>query len=90
MLKEITEHPQSQYLNLWEQGLAIGNAYYLDYSGEKKKAVKDVPIYRTFVRNRHIDYVLRKREILSPYTITIDMRTLAFTDHCAVIVDFNF
>ncbi|MPN27187.1 hypothetical protein SDC9_174614 [bioreactor metagenome] len=82
----MTKQPQSKYSNLWEQGLNEDKAFYIDYKGTKQKATKDTPVYRTFVANRHIDYILGKQ--INFNTITIDMRTLAFTDHCAIIVDF--
>jgi len=84
MLKELTE---SKYSNLWEKGLKEEKAYYKDYKGaehniNKKNAIKNI---RTFVGNTHIDYILGKEIELTK--ITIDMRTLAFTDHCAIIID---
>ena len=66
-------------------GLKEGKAYYIDYKGEKKKAQQG-NFYRTFVGNTHIDYVLAKADI-HLIDIVIDMRTLAFTDHCAMIVN---
>lgn len=62
-------------------------AYYIDYKGEKKKAHQG-DFYRTFVGNTHIDYVLAKSDI-HLIDIIIDMRTLAFTDHCAMIVNYK-
>lgn len=75
---------QKKYTNLWEQGLEENKAYYIDYKGTKKKAYNNI---RTFVGNRHIDYILGKGVYLNE--INIDMRTLAFTDHCAIIADFQ-
>ena len=75
------------YSDLWEKGLKEGKAYYIDYKGEKKKAQQG-NFYRTFVGNTHIDYVLAKADI-HLIDIIIDMRTLAFTDHCAMIVNYK-
>ncbi|MBP1927167.1 endonuclease/exonuclease/phosphatase family metal-dependent hydrolase [Sedimentibacter acidaminivorans] len=80
ILKELTK--QKKYSNLWEQGLKEDKAYYIDYKGTKQKANNNI---RTFVGNTHIDYILGKEIDLTE--ITIDMRTLAFTDHCAIIVN---
>lgn len=80
MLKELTT--QKRYLDLWEQGLKENKAYYIDYKGTKQKAESNI---RTFSGNTHIDYILGKGVDL--VEITIDMRTLAFTDHCAIIID---
>lgn len=85
MLEEMTRQSQSKYSDLWEQGLEKDKAFYIDYEGTEQRATKDTPVYRTFVANRHIDYILGKGIKLDK--ITIDMRTLAFTDHCAIIVD---
>lgn len=79
-LKKLIE--VNKYSNLWEQGLKESKANYIDYKGTKQKARSNV---RTYVGNRHIDYILGKEINLTE--ITIDMRTLAFTDHCAIIID---
>lgn len=80
MLKELTT--LKNYSNLWEQGVEENKAYYIDYKGTKQKANNNI---RTFVGNTHIDYMLGKEIDLAE--ITIDMRTLAFTDHCAIIIN---
>ena len=76
---------QSEYFNLWEQGLEKDKAFYIDYKGIEQKANKDIPLYRTFAGNTQIDYILGKT--INLVKISLDMRTLAFTDHCAIIVD---
>lgn len=80
MLKELTT--QKKYSNLWEQGVEENKAYYIDYKGTKQEANNNI---RTFIGNTHIDYILGKEIYINE--ITIDMRTLAFTDHCAIIID---
>lgn len=80
MLIELTK--QKKYSNLWEQGIEENKAYYINYKGTKQKANNNI---RTFVGNTHIDYILGKEIYFTE--IIIDMRTLAFTDHCAIIID---
>lgn len=72
------------YSNLWEKCLKDGTAYYIDYRGCKQRATSNI---RTFVGNTHIDYILGKDVEINE--IILDMRTLAFTDHCAIIVDLK-
>jgi len=75
----------SEYCDLWENGLRDNNAYYLNFKGFECKATKD-SFFRTYSGNTHIDYVLGK-PTLKINKIIIDFRTLAFTDHCGIIVD---
>ena len=82
-----------EYIDLWREGLNQNQnkAYYIDFSGEIKQAnIEKHLAIRTFIRNRHLDYVLAKKNFpIKLEKITIDYRTLAFTDHCGIIVDFN-
>ena len=83
--KLISDH---DYSNLWDEGLTNNKAFFINYAGNKLPADKD-KYYRTYVGNTHIDYVLAKRNLISLETITIDSRTLAFTDHCGIITEFD-
>lgn len=78
------------YLDLWDYGVKNGLAYYVDYAGNQKE-VKESTFVRTYAGNRHIDYILGKaakfQDEFKVKSIIIDMRTLAFTDHCAIILD---
>lgn len=79
-----------EYIDLWREGLIDGNAYYIDFSGQKTKAdAKKHLRIRTFVGNTHIDYILAKKDFLTLKEIIIDFRTLAFTDHCSIILEFD-
>lgn len=75
------------YCNLWEKGLSNNMAYYYNYEGIKLKADKS-KFFRTYSGNTHIDYVLAKNTI-KINEVAIDYRTLAFTDHCSIIVDIE-
>lgn len=77
----------NSYCDLWKKGLCINKAHYLNYKGSKLKADGDA-FFRTYSGNTHIDYVLGKPD-LKIEDITIDFRTLAFTDHCGIIVDIE-
>lgn len=78
------------YIDLWQEGINQRKAYYIDFSGRKMKANSEKHLkIRTFVGNRHIDYILAKNEFLNLKEIIIDYRTLAFTDHCGIILDFD-
>lgn len=80
----------NDYIDLWQEGINQGKAYYIDFSGRKIKAdIKKHIKIRTFVGNRHIDYILAKRGFLNLNEIRIDFRTLTFTDHCGIILDFD-
>lgn len=59
------------------------------FFGKKIKADSKKNKIRTFVGNRHIDYILAKKNFLNLKEIRIDFRTLAFTDHCGIILDFD-
>lgn len=77
------------YIDLWEHALTCGKAYYVDYSGIQQPALPDI-FYRTFVSQKRDDFILCKNDthkLLSK--IVIDYRTLAFTDHCAIIAEFE-
>jgi len=87
--KFIQELCKEQYTDLWEVGLNEGKAYYIDYSGEEKKAYSKHITLRTFVKNTHIDYILAKKDMIKLNKIIIDFRTLAFTDHCSIIAYFD-
>ncbi|MBO4908145.1 MAG: endonuclease/exonuclease/phosphatase family protein [Lachnospiraceae bacterium] len=80
-LKELIE---DGYRSLWNVAREAGKAFYIDYKGEKKPANKN---YRTFMGNTHIDYILAKEDSVSLNEIVIDLRTLTFTDHSAIIAD---
>lgn len=79
----------NDYIDLWQEGINQGKAYYIDFSGRKVKADSEKNKIRTFVGNRHIDYILAKKKFLNLKEIRIDFRTLAFTDHCGIILDFD-
>lgn len=86
----LTESEKNSYIDLWKEGLNQQKAYYIDFAGRLKRAEKSkYAAIRTFVRNRHIDYMLAKENFLDKYTIIIDFRALAFTDHCGIILDFD-
>lgn len=89
LLEELKQGSNS-YLDLWDYGVNNGLAYYVDYAGNQKKVEKDTFI-RTYVGNTHIDYICGRSDKFPAKfkvnCIVIDMRTLAFTDHCAVILD---
>ena len=81
---------ENDYIDLWQEGINQGKAYYIDFFGRKMKAdSKEHLKIRTFVGNRHIDYILAKKKFLNLKEIRIDYRTLAFTDHCGIILDFD-
>jgi len=81
---------RNDYCDLWSKGLNEGKAYYIDYAGKEIKAnSKKHKKLRTFVGNTHIDYIFAKRDIINLNKIIIDFRTLAFTDHCGIIADFE-
>lgn len=84
------------YCDLWEYALSDDQiekpkAYFIDALGEEADAEKDT-FYRTFSAQRRIDYILCKKDYMKNNKCTkivIDYRTLAFTDHCAVIAEFD-
>lgn len=75
----------NNYCDLWEKGLCNNKAYYYNYKGLKLKAEGDT-FFRTYSGNTHIDYILGTPNV-EIEEITVDYRTLAFTDHCGIIVD---
>ena len=79
----------NNYIDLWQEGINQGKAYYIDFSGRKIKADNKKCKIRTFIGNTHIDYILAKKKFLNLKEIRIDFRTLAFTDHCGIILDFD-
>lgn len=77
------------YIDLWEHALTCDKAYYVDYSGVQQSA-SPRPFYRTFVSQKRDDFIMCKNDTLELLNkIVIDYRTLAFTDHCAIIADFK-
>lgn len=89
--KFIKELCSSDYENLWDIGLKKNKAFYINFSGVEITANKENhKKLRTFVKNTHIDYILAKKNLVELNRITIDFRTLAFTDHCSIICDFEF
>lgn len=77
------------YKDMWEEGIRTNKAYYIDYQGREHQVTKhESNTCKTFVGGRHIDYMLAANNI-ELEKIVIDMRTLVFTDHCAVIMDCN-
>lgn len=82
--QRLTQEGSPLYHDLWNQGLLEKKAYYLNYRGEKHLAVRE-HFYRTTNSNTQIDYVLGRNVRLNE--IILDMRTLSFTNHCALIVD---
>lgn len=76
------------YINLWEEGMKEGIAKVIDYHGKPQKAKSGI-FYRTYAGNTHIDYALAKKDECILKSIAIDNRTLAFTDHCGIIVDVD-
>lgn len=89
MIMEITDKSfENYYKNLWEFGIKEEKAFYVNYKGLKIKAdFKQKKVYRTYAGNTHVDYILGRGVKLNE--ILIDMRTLCFTDHCALILDFD-
>lgn len=85
--KLLTKLSQKQYDDLWRIGVHNNQAYYIEYNGQKRRAHNEE--HKTFVANTHIDYILGRRESIELEEIFIDMRTLAFTDHCAIIADLK-
>lgn len=84
--QRLTQANEPLYHDLWKKGLLENKAYYLDYRGEKHLAVRE-HFYRTTNSNTQIDYILGRNVQLNE--IILDMRTLSFTNHCALIVDCN-
>ena len=71
------------------EAIGLGTAYFIDFLGKKKKADKSV-FYRTFSQQKENDFILCKKAIAEKTTeMLIDYRTLSFTDHCAVIAEFE-
>lgn len=79
---------QEGYVDLWSKGIETNKAFYINYRGEIIEADKN-KFYRTFVGNTHIDYTLGKDKLINLKKIIIDTRTLAFTDHCSIIVEIR-
>lgn len=79
---------QEGYVDLWSKGIENHKAFYINYKGETIKAEKG-KFYRTFAGNTHIDYILGKSNLIDLKKIVIDMRTLAFTDHCCIIAEIE-
>ena len=78
-----------EYCDLWEYCLENDKAFFIDFLGKKKKADKSV-FYRTFSQQKENDFILCKKAIAEKTTeMLIDYRTLSFTDHCAVIAEFE-
>ena len=77
------------YIDLWQEGINQEKAYYINFLGKTIKADSKKNKIRTFVGNRHIDYILAKKNFLNLKEIAIDFRTLAFTDHCGIIMNFD-
>ncbi len=84
LMQRLTKGEEPLYRNLWQEGLEQQKAYYLDYRGEKHLA-NETHFYRTTNSNTQIDYALGRNIDLNE--IILDMRTLSFTNHCALIVD---
>lgn len=76
------------YVSLWKKGIDEQKSYFIDYKGDKIQAQKG-EFYKTYIHNRHIDYVLLKEDDAEFNEIQIDSRTLAFTDHCGIIFDIS-
>ena len=80
----------NSYIDLWQVGLEQEKAFYIDFAGKIRKADKKKHCkIRTFVGNTHIDYILANKAFLNLNEIIIDFRTLAFTDHCGIILNFD-
>mgnify|MGYP001028162614 CR=1 FL=1 len=80
---------ENGYIDLWEYALTCNKAYYVDYYGIKHQASSDI-FYRTFISQKRDDFILSKIEYqIKLNKIIIDYRTLAFTDHCAIIAEFE-
>jgi len=80
---------RNYYIDLWQEGINQEKAYYINFLGKTIKADSKKNKIRTFVGNRHIDYILAKKNFLNLKEIAIDFRTLAFTDHCGIIMNFD-
>lgn len=77
------------YTDLWAWGIKSRRAFYTDCFGTEHATEKD-KFYRTFNTQRVNDCILCKNDFAPLLTkIVIDYRTLTFTDHCAVIAEFN-
>lgn len=74
-----------KYVDLWEKSLIGNKAYYYNFKGQELCAEQNT-FYRTYIAQTHIDYILGSPQ-LNIDKMIIDYRTLAFTDHCAVIID---
>lgn len=86
-LRELIE--KQEYLDLWSEGLNGNKSYYINYKGEEIKAEKNT-LYRTYIGNTFIDYILGRKNCVHFDKILIDTRTLSFTDHCSIIADIDF
>lgn len=84
--KILEQLKKRNYINLWESGIKQSIAYYKNYNGEEKRAEQGIH-YRTYSANTHIDYCFGKEVKLKK--ITMDFRTLAFTDHCGFIIEIE-
>lgn len=80
---------EQEYFDLWSEGLNDDKSYYINYKGEELKAKKNT-LYRTYIGNTFIDYILGKKKRVHFDKISIDTRTLSFTDHCGIIADVEF
>ena len=83
----VAKELKGSYVNPWELGKKSQNAYYCNFAGKEINTTKNI---RTFTGNTHIDYIFAKNKIIQLNKIIIDLRTLAFTDHAAVIADLDF
>ena len=86
-LRELIE--EQEYFDLWSEGLNDNKSYYINYKGKEIKAEKNI-LYRTYIGNTFIDYILGKKRWIHFDKILIDTRTLSFTDHCGIIADIEF
>ena len=77
------------YTDLWESAVAAHRAFYTDCFGTEHAAEENA-FYRTFNTQRVNDCILCRKAFVPHLTkILIDYRTLTFTDHCAVIAEFD-
>ena len=80
---------KEDYTDLWAWGIKLRRAFYTDCFGTEH-ATEEKAFYRTFNTQRVNDCILCRKAFAPLLTkIVIDYRTLAFTDHCAVIAEFN-
>ena len=78
-----------KYIDLWRYAINENKGFIIDCFGNEHLAFPNV-FYRTFNTQRINDFIMAKDEFKNKLIkICIDYRTLAFSDHCAIIATFK-